>query len=176
MDAVPDSFECGARQMLKLLLLSLLPRLTPGAALHQGRERLFNLLRHTPPPPIPDLEFMLRREVGLPKQPAVFARNAGHHFIVTADLQAVGIDSLQIGITPEQFTLSGWVLQPPSQATGISPECGWFSSSRAIPPSMDLDHFTLHYHQGQLVFSVPKKHLRQGSPIHTAASAKEHFQ
>lgn len=162
--------------MLKLLMLSLLPRLTPATALHQARQRLFRLLGHTPIPPTPDLEFMLRREVGLPEQPALLARNTGHQFTVTADLQAVGIDSLQIGITPEQFTLSGWVLQQPSQATGDSPECGWFSASRAIPPSMDLDHFTLHYHQGQLIFSVPKKYAYRGCAMRTSASAKEYYQ
>ncbi|WP_107023442.1 hypothetical protein [Pseudomonas sp. BBP2017] len=164
--------------MLKLLLLSLLPRLTPDAALLQARHRLFSFLGHTRKRRAPDLELMLRREVGLPEQPALLVRHSGHQFTVTADLQTVGIDSLQIGITPKQFTLSGWVLQEPSHAstTGVSPECGWFSSSRAIPPSMDLDHFTLHYRQGQLIFSVPKQHSRKWHLMHTPASTTEYHQ
>lgn len=175
MDAVPDSIECGARQMFKLLLLSILPRLAPGAMLNQTRKRLLGLVGGKRSYRAPDLELMLRREVGLPYQPVLFARNIGDQFIVTADLQSVGIDSLQIGITTQQFTLSGWVVPDAADAstTAISSECGWFSSSRTIPPSMDLDHFTLNYHQGLLVFSVPRKHSQNRRPLHSTASITE---
>lgn len=162
--------------MLKSLLLSLFPRLAPGAALHQASDRLFRFRQRTRIAPAPDLACMLRREVGLPEQPTLLASDSGDQFTVTANLQAVGIDSLQIGITQEQFTLSGWLLQPPSHATGGVPECGGFSASRAIPPSMDLEQFTLHYHQGHLIFRVPKKSARRRDSTHTPAPATEYYQ
>lgn len=158
--------------MFKSLLLSILPRLAPSAVLSQARKRLLDLTSGKWVYRAPDLELMLRREVGLPYQPVLFARNTGDQFIVTADLQSVGIDSLQIGITTQQFTLSGWVMPDPADAS-MSSDCGWFSSSRTIPPSMDLDHFTLNYHQGLLVFSVPTKHSLSRPHLHFTAPITE---
>lgn len=162
--------------MFKSPLMSYLQRLAPSALLQQARAHLLKLFGARPSFRAPDMEVMLRREVGLPYQPVLFARNTGSQFTVTADLHSVGIDSLEIGITSQQFTLSGWVLQEPADAStaAIASECGWFRSSRIIPPSMDLDHFTLNYHQGQLVFSVPQKQLLSWRSLYCTASISEY--